>query len=45
MTNFPEPLTSKNGIKVELELSNYATNSDLKSATDVNTSKFAKILI
>ena len=29
-------------MKVELDLSNYATKSDLKNATDVDTSKFAK---
>ena len=29
-------------MKVELDLSNYATKSDLKNATGVDTSKFAK---
>ena len=29
-------------MKVELELSNYATKADLKNATGVDTSKFAK---
>ena len=29
-------------IKVELELSNHATKSDLKMPTSVNTSKFAE---
>ena len=29
-------------MKVELDLSNYATKADLKSATGVDTSKFAK---
>ena len=28
-------------VKVELDLSNYATKSDLKNATGVDTSKFA----
>ena len=28
-------------MKVELDLSNYATKVDLKNATDVDTSKFA----
>ena len=43
MSYFPEPYTrSKNKIKVELELSNYATKSDLKSATGVDTSRLAK---
>ena len=43
MSYVSEPYTcSKNKIKAELYLSNYATNSDLKNATVVNTSKFAK---
>ena len=29
-------------VKVELDLSNYATKADLKNATGVDTSKFAK---
>ena len=29
-------------VKVELDLSNYATKRDLKNATEVDTSKFAK---
>ena len=29
-------------MKVELDLSNYATKADLKNATGVDTSKFAK---
>ena len=29
-------------LKVELDLSNYATKADLKNATGVNTSKFAE---
>ena len=29
-------------MKVELDLSNYTTKADLKNATGVNTSKFAK---
>ena len=33
---------SENKIEVELDLSNYATKSDLKSATGVDTSQFAK---
>ena len=32
----------KNKIEIELDLSNYATKSDLKIATDVNTSDFTK---
>ena len=43
MSYVSEPYTcSKNKIKAELYLSIYATNSDLKNATVVNTSKFAK---
>ena len=29
-------------MKVELDLSNYATKSDFKNATGIDTSKFAK---
>ena len=36
---------SKNKIKFELYLSNYETKSDLKDATNVDTSKFDKRLI
>ena len=32
-------------IEVELDLSNYATKSDLKNATGVDTSQFAKKMI
>ena len=40
---FPEPYThSKNKIKVELDLSYYATKTDLINTTDVDASKFAK---
>ena len=43
MSYFPEPYTHcKNKIKVELDLSYYATKSDSKSATGVDTLKFAK---
>ena len=34
---FPEPTSSGGRVKVELDLSNYATKADLKSATDVDT--------
>ena len=37
---FPEPKSS--GGKVELDLFNNATKADLKNATGVDTSKFAK---
>ena len=41
---FPEPCTcSKNNIKVELDLSNYAIKFDLKNAAGVDTWKYAKI--
>ena len=42
---FPELKSSRERIKVELDLSNYATKADLKNATGVDTSKFAKKLI
>ena len=43
MVSFPEPHThSKNKIETELDLSNYATKSDLKKETGVDTSDFAK---
>ena len=43
MSYFPEPYThSRNKRKVELNLPNYATKSDLKGITGINTSKFAK---
>ena len=35
-------INNKNKIEIELDSSNYATKSDLKSATGVNTSQFAK---
>ena len=41
---FPEPKLSRGRVKVELNLSNYARKADLINATDVDTSKFAKIL-
>ena len=42
MSYFPEPYTrNKNKIEVELDLSNYATKSDLKNAAGVVTLKFA----
>ena len=43
MSYFPESYShSKNKIKVELGLYNYATISDLKEATCINTAKCAK---
>ena len=38
---FPEPKSSGGRVKVELDLSNYATKAGLKNATGVDTS-FAK---
>ena len=38
----PEPKSSGLSVKVELNMSNYAIKSDLKTATDVDTSKFGK---
>ena len=40
MNYFPEPAPSKNEIKIDLDLFYYATKSEIKSATGVNTSKF-----
>ena len=39
---FPDPKLSGGSVKVELDLSNYATKTDLKNATVVDTSSFAK---
>ena len=39
---FPEPKSFRRKVKVELDLSNYATKADLKNETSVDTSKFAK---
>ena len=39
---FPEPKSSGGMVKVELDLSNYTTKADLKTATRVDASKFAK---
>ena len=38
---FPEPKSLAGRVKVELDLSNYATKVDLKNATGVDLSKFA----
>ena len=37
---FMEPKSSEGRVKIELDLSNYATKADLKNATGVATSKF-----
>ena len=39
---FRQPISLGGKVKVELVLSNYAANADLKNATGVDTSKFAK---
>ena len=41
--NFPKPYKPfDRDTNVKVDLSNYATNADLKNATGVDTSKFAK---
>ena len=39
---FPEPNSLGGNVKFELDLSNYATETELKNATGVDTSSFAK---
>ena len=39
---FPKPKCLGANVKVELDLPNYATKSDLKNATGISTSEFAK---
>ena len=39
---FPQPKYLGKNVKVELDLSNYATKTDLKNVTGVDTSSFAK---
>ena len=39
---FPKPNSLGANVKVELDLSNYATKADFKNATGVDTSDFAK---
>ena len=39
---FPELKSLGGRVKVELDLSNYVTKADLKTATGVDVSKFAK---
>ena len=38
---FPPYTGSRGNIKVELDLSNYATETDLRNVTDVDVSSFA----
>ena len=42
---FPKPKSRKGNVKVEVDLSNYATKADLKNAPGVETSDFSKKLI
>ena len=39
---FPEPKSSGGRVKVKLDLSIYATKPEMKNATGVDRSKFAK---
>ena len=39
---FLKPKSLEANVKVELDLSNFATKTDLKNATGINTSSFAK---
>ena len=39
---FPEPKSLEGRVKVELDLSNYAAKADLKNATGIDSSSFAK---
>ena len=45
MIILPIPNSLGANVKVELDLFNYATNTDLKNATGTDTSDFAKKLI
>ena len=42
---FPKPNSVEANVKVELDLSNYATKADLKDATGVDGSDFASKMI
>ena len=39
---FPKPESLGGKVKLELDFSNYATKTDFKSATEIDTSSFAK---
>ena len=39
---FPKPEFSRANLKVDLDLSNYATKADLKNRTGIDASDFAK---
>ena len=38
---FPEPKSSGGRVKVEFDLSNYATKAELRNGTGADTSKFS----
>ena len=40
----PKPKCSWGGLKVDVDLPNYATKADLTNATGVDTSKFVKTI-
>ena len=42
---FSKPVCLGEGLMEKLDIANYATKANLKSATGVNTAKFAKKLI
>ena len=42
---FPEPKSSREKVKVELDLSNYATEKDVKNTSGVDTSNLVKRLM
>ena len=42
---FPEPKSLEGKVKVELDLSTYAAKTDLKNATWIDTSSFAKEVV
>ena len=42
---FPEPKSSRERVKVEVDLSNCETKADLKNVTGVDTSKFTKKVV
>ena len=41
---FPEPKSLVEKVKVELDFSKYATKTDLKNATGIDTLSFAKMV-
>ena len=45
MNYYPPDKSSSNNVKVELDLTNYATKTDVKNITHVDVSSFAVKLI